>query len=55
MSDHLEIRWDIDREAKERATELGLRLDRIAMPNADTDFVDCLAGIVSRELQAVTA
>jgi protoporphyrin/coproporphyrin ferrochelatase len=54
VSDHLEIRWDIDHEAKERAAELGLRLDRIAMPNADSDFIDCLAGIVSRELQAVS-
>jgi protoporphyrin/coproporphyrin ferrochelatase len=54
VSDHLEIRWDIDHEAQERAAELDLRLDRIAMPNADPDFVDCLAGIVSRELQVVT-
>ena len=55
VSDHLEIRWDIDHEAKERATELGMRLERIAMPNADPAFVDVLAGIVRRELQAVTA
>ena len=55
VSDHLEIRWDIDHEAKERATELGMRLERIAMPNADTPFVDVLAGIVRRELQAVVA
>src|SRR5262249_36525545 len=55
VSDHLEIRWDIDHEAKERAGELGLRLDRIEMPNADPGFVEALAGIVRRELQAVTA
>ena len=55
VSDHLEIRWDIDHEAKERAAELGMRLDRIAMPNADPDFIDCLARIVIRELQAVAA
>ena len=55
VSDHLEIRWDIDHEAKERATELGMGLERIAMPNADTPFVDVLAGIVRRELQAVVA
>ena len=29
--------------------------DRIAMPNADPEFVVVLAGIVRRELQAVTA
>ena len=55
VSDHLEIRWDIDHEAQERAGELGMHLERIAMPNADPPFVDVLAGIVRRELQAVTA
>ena len=55
VSDHLEIRWDIDHEAKRKADELGLRLERIAMPNADPDFVAALAGIVRRELQAVAA
>jgi ferrochelatase len=50
VSDHLEIRWDIDVEAQERAGELGMRLDRIEMPNADPQFVRTLAGIVSRAL-----
>ena len=35
VSDHLEIRWDIDTEAQEKARELGMRLERIEMPNAD--------------------
>jgi ferrochelatase len=48
VSDHLEIRWDLDVEAKERAVELGLRYDRIEMPNADPAFVRILAGIVRR-------
>jgi len=52
VSDHLEIRWDLDHEAREKAAELGLRFDRIAMPNADPEFVDVLAGVVRRELQA---
>ena len=55
VSDHLEIKWDIDVEAAGRAAELGLRLDRIEMPNADPAFVDALAGIVRRELAAVAA
>jgi ferrochelatase len=50
VSDHLEIRWDLDVEARERAAELGLRLDRIEMPNADPAFVRVLAGIVRRAL-----
>jgi len=46
VSDHLEIRWDIDVEARERAAELGMRLERIEMPNADPVFIRTLAGIV---------
>jgi ferrochelatase len=55
VSDHLEIRWDIDVAAAQRAAELGLRLSRIEMPNADSVFIDVLAGIVRRELAAVAA
>jgi ferrochelatase len=50
VSDHLEIRWDLDVEAQEKAAGLGLRLDRIEMPNADPAFVRTLAGIVKRAL-----
>jgi ferrochelatase len=50
VSDHLEIRWDIDHEAQQKAQELGLRLTRIEMPNADAAFVRVLAGIVRRRL-----
>ncbi|HUY71724.1 MAG TPA: ferrochelatase [Gaiellaceae bacterium] len=50
VSDHLEIRWDIDTEAQERARELGMRLKRIEMPNADPRFVGVLAAIVQRAL-----
>jgi ferrochelatase len=49
VADHLEIRWDIDTEAAQRAGELGMRLRRIEMPNADPAFVAVLAGIVRRE------
>src|SRR5438105_10339345 len=55
VSDHLEIRWDIDTEARERAAELGMRLERIEMPNADPRFVDVLAEIVRGALAPVTA
>src|ERR671929_47239 len=53
VSDHLEIRWDIDNEAQDRARELGLKLDRIEMPNDDPRFVEVLASIVRRALGAV--
>ena len=46
VSDHLEIRWDIDTEAQDKARELGLHLERIEMPNDDPRFVRALADIV---------
>jgi protoporphyrin/coproporphyrin ferrochelatase len=52
VSDHLEIRWDIDVEAQERARELGMTLRRIEMPNADPEFVHALASLVEQELGA---
>jgi ferrochelatase len=48
VSDHLEIRWDLDVEAKECAAELGVRFERTEMPNADPAFICVLAGIVRR-------
>jgi ferrochelatase len=50
VSDHLEIRWDLDVEAREKAAELGLQLERIEMPNADSQFTSTLGLIVRRAL-----
>jgi ferrochelatase len=50
VADHLEIRWDLDHEATEKAKELGLGFGRIEMPNADPAFVALLAGLVRRAL-----
>jgi len=52
VADHLEIRWDLDTEAVERAQQLGLELRRIEMPNADPTFIRVLAGLV-RQAAAV--
>jgi ferrochelatase len=46
VSDHLEILWDLDVEARERAEELGLEFDRIRSLNDDTAFVRGLAELV---------
>ena len=50
VADHLEIRWDLDVEATEKAQELGIRLERIELPNADPAFVRTLAGLVRRHV-----
>jgi ferrochelatase len=51
VSDHLEIRWDIDIEAQEKAAELGMKLARVEMPNDDPRFVAGLARIVEDALR----
>ena len=50
VSDHLEILWDLDVEAREKAAELGLRLDRIASLNDDPAFIRALALLVEQAL-----
>ena len=48
VADHLEIRWDLDVEAADRARELGVRLERTQLPNAEPAFIRVLAGLVRR-------
>jgi ferrochelatase len=55
VADHLEIRWDLDTEAQEKARKLGMQLDRAQMPNDDPAFVAVLAGIVRRALAVPSA
>jgi ferrochelatase len=52
VSDHLEVRWDIDIEAQEKADQLGMTLRRIEMPNADPEFVGVLKTLVERHIPA---
>ena len=55
VADHLEIRWDLDVEAADRARELGIRLERIELPNADPAFIGVLAGLVRRHATVPSA
>jgi ferrochelatase len=50
VSDHLEVLYDIDIEAKQLAAELGLPLARTRSPNDDPAFLDALATVVKRAL-----
>jgi protoporphyrin/coproporphyrin ferrochelatase len=49
VADHLEIYWDIDTEAREKAAELGLVLDRTESLNDDPAFIRVLAGVVTKQ------
>jgi protoporphyrin/coproporphyrin ferrochelatase len=51
VSDHLEILWDLDVEARQRAAELGLRLDRIESLNDDPAFIRALAQLLRQALR----
>jgi protoporphyrin/coproporphyrin ferrochelatase len=55
VSDHLEILWDIDVEARERAADLGLQLDRIESLNDDPAFVRALAELVRQAVRVPSA
>ena len=50
VSDHLEILWDLDVEAREKAVELGLGLERIDSLNDDPAFIRALAELVRARL-----
>jgi ferrochelatase len=49
VADHLEIYWDIDVEAREKAAELGLELERTESLNDDPAFIRVLASLVIQQ------
>jgi ferrochelatase len=48
ISEHLEIFYDIDVEAKQLARELGIHLERIEMLNASPPLIEALAAVVRK-------
>jgi protoporphyrin/coproporphyrin ferrochelatase len=52
VADHLEVLYDIDVAAYDEAAAAGMRLHRIAMPNAAPAFIRTLAAVVHREVAA---
>ncbi|HKP53973.1 MAG TPA: ferrochelatase [Chloroflexia bacterium] len=51
VSDHLEILFDIDHEAQQKAKEIGITYFRTQMPNTRPDFIEVLASVVRENLQ----
>lgn len=47
VADHLEVLYDIDIEAKGKAADLGMRLERTELPNARPDFIATLVDVVT--------
>jgi ferrochelatase len=50
VCDHLEILYDLDVEAKQKAESLGMSYRRTRLPNARPDFVAALTGIAARAI-----
>ncbi len=52
VSDHLEILYDLDIEARQAAERLGLAFERTPMPNDDPGFLAALASVVRSHVEA---
>ncbi|PPJ32136.1 ferrochelatase [Nocardia nova] len=50
VSDHLEVVWDLDNEAAEKAAELGMAFARAATPGPDPRFARMVAELVGEHL-----
>ncbi|MDH6423563.1 ferrochelatase [Aurantimicrobium minutum] len=46
VSDHVEVIWDLDNEAQETASGLGLYFARVTTPGRSPAFVDCIADLI---------
>lgn len=51
VSDHMEVVWDLDREAADVAADLGLTFRRTPTPGTDAGFVSLLADLVEEGLR----
>ncbi|EIE99388.1 ferrochelatase [Saccharomonospora glauca] len=51
VSDHLEVIWDLDNEAADKAAELGMRFARSATPNADPRFAQLVVELIREQTE----
>jgi protoporphyrin/coproporphyrin ferrochelatase len=52
VSDHVEVIWDLDTEARERADELGIAFARAATAGPDPRFADMVIELVDEHVDA---
>ncbi|HKS49111.1 MAG TPA: ferrochelatase [Amycolatopsis sp.] len=55
VSDHLEVIWDLDNEAAERAAEHGMGFARVATPGGDRRFAELVVELVREHLSGAPA
>jgi len=54
VSDHMEVRYDLDEEAAQTAQRLGLRFARASTPGTDPRFVSMISDLVRERLEGAT-
>lgn len=50
ISDHVEVIWDLDREAAETCEEIGLPMRRVSTPGTDPRFVATLVDLIEERI-----
>jgi protoporphyrin/coproporphyrin ferrochelatase len=55
VSDHLEVVWDLDTEAAEKAASLGMGFARAACPSGDERFADLVVELVAEHVAGAPA
>lgn len=55
VSDHLEVVWDLDTEARDKAAELGIDFVRAATPGTDRRFAELVVELVTEQLTGASA
>ena len=55
VSDHVEVIWDLDNEAKETAEEVGIGFERVATAGVHGAFVDGIADLILERIESAPA
>jgi ferrochelatase len=53
VCDHVEVLYDLDIEAKQIATDLGIKLSRVSCPNDHPTFVGMMADVIESHVKKV--
>jgi ferrochelatase len=55
VSDHLEVLWDLDQEARQRAATLGMEFVRAATPGTDPRFAEMVVELIAEHVRGAPA
>jgi ferrochelatase len=55
VSDHLEVLWDLDHEARQQAATLGMDFVRAATPGSDPRFADMVVELIAEHVRGIPA